>query len=76
MNLADLSPARRAWLATCLYDSRIEKHEGPWDWGVSPCSTMRCTCGEASQGRPSPFSCRGGPEMMGPERGASPRERA
>jgi hypothetical protein len=29
MKLADLSPAHRAWRATCLYDSRIEKHEGP-----------------------------------------------
>ncbi len=33
MKLADLSQARRAWLARCLYDSLIEKHEGPWDWG-------------------------------------------
>jgi hypothetical protein len=33
MKLADLSPARRAWLATCRYDSLIEKHEGPWRWG-------------------------------------------
>jgi hypothetical protein len=33
MKLAALSPACRAWLATCLYDSLIEKHEGPWDWG-------------------------------------------
>ena len=29
MKLADLSPARRAWLVTCPYDSLIEKHEGP-----------------------------------------------
>ncbi|MCA1598157.1 MAG: hypothetical protein LC769_03905 [Chloroflexi bacterium] len=33
MKLADLSPARRAWLRDCLYDSLIEKHEGPWGWG-------------------------------------------
>jgi len=33
MKLADLSPARLDWLKDCLYDSLIEKHEGPWDWG-------------------------------------------
>jgi hypothetical protein len=32
MRLADLSPERRAWLATARWDRIIEKHEGPEDW--------------------------------------------
>ena len=37
MRLADLSPERRAWLASALYDHLLEKHEGPesWSWELA-----------------------------------------
>src|SRR5579883_2543335 len=41
--------------------------------GTSPCSTTRCTCAAARQGKPRPFCCRRGRATNEPEQSRTRR---